>query len=206
MQSRMVAAMFAAGVFVWPGAAQADPFQIAAIMLDFRGGSPAEVAGNSGIFRLSMSQSVALFEDIVISEASIGTTLIANAMTDDDFAEVARRATNGAPNFVSTLFGPVAGGGGGSGFGSEGTLFGLSTPDFRGFTLTSFNLRVDHFSATPTGETPPFTTLALRGELSVFGEGSTQPAPVPEPGTLALLASGAAGLLGMRRRRRNARD
>jgi hypothetical protein len=194
-----------AAALLSPAAASADPIQIAAVVIQAETSHPEEVASRRGRFTLTLAAQYRLFGD-PFDASDVGRTLIADASNEPAFADFARVATNGAGNFTEWIFGPpfgpAPGGGGGVGAASEGVIFGLSTPDFRGFTITSLGLRIDEFSAGPDLEIPGFERLRFRGELAVFGEGAFDPAPVPEPGTFILLGTGALGLARAARRRR----
>jgi PEP-CTERM motif-containing protein len=194
----------AAGLLVvfTPLMASADPIVISSIPVDFRVDAlPGE--GGAWRFTLFMASPIQLFNGHVITTADIGQTIVADASNEARFADFATRATNGRPNFVELTFGPAAGGIAGVGAPSEGELFNLGQgiADFRGFTLTSVNLHVNSFSTGPSSQFPGLLELGFHGSLAVLGFGAFDPAPVPEPASMALFATGALGVAWLRRRR-----
>ena len=196
----------AALVALTPLKASADSIVISSIPVDFQVGIlPGDVGG--GRFTLFMASPIQLFSGHVITTADIGQTIVANASTEARFADFAARATNGRPNFVELTFGPASGGITGIGAPSEGQMFNLGpgVADFRGFTLTSVNLLVNDFSTGPSSH-PGFLELGFHGTLEVLGMGGFDPAPVPEPASMALFATGAIGAAWLRRRRRTVSD
>lgn len=179
--------------------AAAEPIQIGSAAISF--GAIADPLPTEGrfIFAVTPIASVQLFENFVISATDAGRTFVVTADSDDDFAEVARQLTNGVGNYNETQF-ATSGGVGANGYAAEGDLFELATPDFRGFTISSFAFRVDAFGPRPYPAGTTSLALWLDGELMVFGEGSSDAVPTPEPATLALLATGIAGVVARRRR------
>jgi hypothetical protein len=151
-------------------------------------------------FTFAMGWGNWLFEEHPITGANVGSTFVANAGNDPQFAEIARKLTNGLPSYAEYLVGVAPRSGGGIGYGSEAALFQLGPKaiDFRGATITALTLRVVSFG--PSAQFPGWTELGTR--LSVLGEGTFDPAPVPEPATLTLLATGAFGVYSAARRRR----
>lgn len=186
--------------------ASADPIVIASVAIESQGGFPAELENGAGRFTLAMVpvSRVQLFSDRTITAASVGTTLVANAGNDPDFAVFAREMTNGRGNFIEWRFGSTAGGGGGVASASEAGIFELPAGilDFRGFVLDSITLRVDAFSSGLDPTIPDFARVSFQGRLAVLGTGQFDPAPVPEPATLTLLGTGALGMIGAWRRGR----
>jgi hypothetical protein len=190
-------------IVLTPLRASADSIVIGSVPVDFQV-SVLAGDGGAGRFTLFMASPIQLFNSHVITTADIGRTIVADASNEARFADFAARATNGRPNFVELTFGPTSGGGAGVGTPSEGQMFNLGpgVADFRGFTLTSVNLLVNDFSTGPSSQFPGFLELGFHGSLEVLGMGAFSPAPVPEPASMALFATGAIGAAWLRRRRR----
>jgi hypothetical protein len=196
----LLTAALGALLFGCPTSASADPIVAAAIPIVSSGGSAG--IWNSVYFTLDMSPTatVRIFDSVALTPADAGTTITATANNEDDFAEVALQMTNGRGNWTEYMFGPLPGSGGGAGAKSEGVIFNLATPDFKGWTISAISLRIDQLMISHPADMPNWTNMSLRGTLSVLGTGSFDPAPVPEPGTMLLLATGALGLVRARRR------
>lgn len=201
------AAVLAAGILTLPALANdaaAEPMVIGSLLIDSSGGS----RGGDGIgvftFAMTPTSTIRLFTEHLITEASVGTTFVADAGNDPEFAEIARQMTNGAGNYVEWLFGEAPGSGGGTGAASEAALFGLGdgVQDFHGFLITSLTLRVDAFSSGADPTDPGFMLMAFTGRLDVLGTADSDTAPVPEPGTLTLITTGVVGAFGAWRRAR----
>jgi len=159
---------------------------------------PTLPGDSSGKLTVS-SGSFNLFDNTLISPADVGRTLVAST-TSPDFGGFVGRLTNGRANWVSYLFGPPQGGGGGVFFGSEATLFGLPPgADFAGSTITALTFAVHEFSSMPWAGHPGYTELHINGTLGV--RGFAGPTPTPEPSTLMLLGTAIVGLLRARHRR-----
>ena len=144
---------------------------------------------------------VAVFRDLELTFADIGSTFIATEHNDADFNGVVSLLTDGVNQSWmwcrEIRFDP--GGGGGCGSWHERDLFGPDTRngiDFAGYTIESFELTLDALSWETPGRDPngdgKWTDHYFRGTLTITG--------TPEPATLGLLAMG--GLAVVRRRKR----
>ena len=150
-----------------------------------------------------------LAEHLTITPADVGTTFTINAASDPDFATWVQTITNGSDNGfgynIDNL--PMAGGQGVAwteanlfaagtrafGPGSFTSIGQLTGPDFAGYEVVALTLRIDSFDL----------SSGWGGNNHNFRATATIVA-VPEPGTFACLATGAALLCGsvvMRRRR-----
>jgi hypothetical protein len=178
---------FSLTALLLPTKAAADPVVLASVPVGMNGTG----ATPTGYFTFAMGFGNWLFTEYALTEASVGTTFVANRTNDPQFAEIARKLTNGLHSYTEYLFGSAPGTGGGIGYASEGQLFqlGPAAVDFRGATITALTFRLDSFNG-------PFA-----GQLSVLGEGSFDAAPTPEPASLVLLTSGMLGVY-LRQRRR----
>lgn len=185
--------------------AAADPVILTSLSINMGIGFPAEVGDGTGRFVLAMTpvSTIRLFSEHVISGAAVGTTFVAHAGNDPEFAEIARQMTNGVGNYIEYTFGATAGTGGGVGAPSERNLFGLApdVQDFAGHVIQSIALHVNAFSSRASNEFPNFTELSFAGRLDIIGDPTGEDvAPVPEPATLLLVGVGLAGAARARRR------
>ena len=182
-----------------PSAVHADPITLASAAIRSGGTTLKGDASGRFIFAVTPIANVQLFSEHVLTAADIGTTFVADASNDPDFAEVARQLTNGVGNYIETQF-ASSGGIGGVGYPHEGVLFGLSTPDLAGSTITAFTFRLDSLSSAPFDAR--FDMQTMTGVLSAIGTGEADPpSPTPEPASLLLLGTGAAALVARARRR-----
>ena len=85
-----------------------------------------------------------IFDDVWLVSSDIGTTLVADASSDTNFAEIVRAMTDGDADL------PCVGTELDAGIKDvcffEDDLFGLSSADFRGSRIDSITLRVDNLS------------------------------------------------------------
>ena len=177
-----------------PLRAWADPITIGSFDGEFGISIP-----NNGVGQFTLRVfpgGIGLF-GIPITTSVIGRTFLADASTEPDFGAFAAVVTNGRSDTVEIAFGPRDGGGPALLFGtSESRIFNLpaSVVDFRGFMLTGVAFRVDDFSARslPSG----LALFELNSSLAIFGSGSFNIAPTPEPATLTLFVTGALRPLG----------
>jgi len=157
-----------------------------------------DLTGGYFIFAVSPVIHRQLFNEVFLTPADVGRTLVADASTDVDFAYFQWLLTNGVGNYNETMF-ATSRGIGGIGRESEGPLFGLVTPDFAGSRIDAITFTVNQFQVEPYfGD----QVLWLRGTLSVLGETGDAPAPTPEPGSMLLVGSGIAAVVARLGRRR----
>jgi hypothetical protein len=131
--------------------------------------------------------------NVTVTPADVGRTFRATPATDPRFNEAAQALTNGADDFFD------------HGLKFDDGFWGLQSelesevfhrqadarPDLIGFSLTALAFRFDRLSViVEPGNTGRLVDYA---GLLTF-EGTANNAPVPEPGTLLLFASGAAAI------------
>ena len=181
-----------------PARAAADPVTLASAAIEH---GSFDLTGGRFIFAVSPVIHRQLFNEFFLTPADIGRTLIGDATTDADFPYFAQLLTNGVGNYNETQF-ATARGIGAIGRSSEGPLFGLTTPDFRGFRIDAITFTINQFQVEPYFGSE---VLWLRGTLSVLGDtvDASVPAPTPEPGSLLLVVSGIAAVSARIRRRRH---
>jgi hypothetical protein len=107
-----------------------------------------------------------LFDEVWLDSSSVGTTLIATAASDTDFAGVAARLTNGITDYLCI--------GNGKEINSfdictpENLLFSVASPDLGPATIESISLRVNALSFTidpRVGEVTNFSyTITVEGQ------------------------------------------
>jgi hypothetical protein len=140
---------------------------------------------------------------VILTADDIGRTFRATAETDPEFASVAARLTNGVDEDTHNSL-RFADGQWGAYNDIESYLFGTSSaPDFPGATITAITFRLERFHLI---DGPSLRDYHASGILTVEGipaEGPPNgPAPVPEPATLGLFATGAAAMFARSRVRR----
>jgi hypothetical protein len=197
------------GLLVFSSLASAEPIPFASIPI-FAGGSistePIVNPELQGVFMFSAERSFDPFEstvfNVTLTEAAVGTTFRASRQTDAAFDALARTMSNGIDDqlqhslfFDDTVYSRAIA------FESDFLQgFPRVGPDLLGsFMLTDITFRLDEFFVAATRDSRAVT---YRGVMTF--EGVPETAPVPEPATFALLATGAAALGGQawRRRRR----
>jgi hypothetical protein len=97
----------------------------------------------------------ALFEELVLTSANVGSTYVANENNDSDFSAVAAKLTNGASDVIAWVAIVNDSFPTGGGF-DEQFSFQLSGIDFVGKTISEIQLRLDR--------------LTLEEETDEFGE------------------------------------
>ncbi len=133
----------------------------------------------------------------VNNTGALGQTFRATADSDPDFDDAVRILTNGVQNiigagiryddgqFVTSVFTETD---------FLGRPFDAAAPDLRGFAITAMELTLNRFTAT---ENASSRFNDWRATVRIEGAPAAQ---TPEPASLLLFVSGAAGLLARRRR------
>ena len=143
-----------------------------------------------------------LFENLVLTPASLNQLYEANAGNDPDFTYIADLLTNGTNDFVASATFAVPGG---SGFSAPWTEQRFATYpgangvwDFSGAQITRVVMRVDRALLEVPGSNPNgdgnWTDFNFSHTLLIYGV-------VPEPASALWLAAGAGAALVRRRRR-----
>ena len=142
-----------------------------------------------------------LFENIAVSNASVGTTLVVASDADDpDFSGAVGFYTDGIDNNI--LWGMGVFPGGTVGVGSqESNIFGTPGTDLIGNTITRFELTINSIDIDSPGSDPNgngnWTDLMANYTIRIYGQ------PIPEPETLLFFAMGGFILFIRKRQRWN---
>ena len=137
----------------------------------------------------SFTDGLDLFETSVLTQGDDGLVLVANSLSDPDFADIATQLTNGATGdkvFIETRL---------IGYGAAGASHnefywaarpGSSAPaDFSNYTIDSIEMVVEQISWTSPGRNTnndgSWTDYVIDTRLDFYGT------PIPEPSVAAML-------------------
>lgn len=150
-----------------------------------------------------------IFENYLFTSGDIGSTFSADAASDPDFASLVSILTNGTDDEIGfSVFKFLQVGFPGVGEGISESIFfrGLEParfgPDLIGYQISRINLTIQSLSFSPYPDPAGSTGTSFFAQFSFSFDGT--PPVVPEPGTVALVTIGLAGILGRLRRRRPA--
>jgi hypothetical protein len=107
----------------------------------------------------------ALFDGVVLTQASQGQVLTANAVTDPDFAAIVADLSDGQVDQMN-LWAFVGVGGFGLGS-SEQLWFSLGSVDFAGYSIDTITLTVDEITFDTADNT---TTVHVKFTVRVYGD------------------------------------
>ena len=138
-----------------------------------------------------------IFDVLTVSETDIGTEFFATSSSgsnpDPGFDDFANYITNGTDQAftISTS---------GSGSNKNESIWFGTSPDFQGYTIDKFGIKINDVSFESPGSDPngdgEWTSYYWNAMFNVYGS----PTSVPEPATMLLLGSGLIGLVGFRRK------
>lgn len=133
-------------------------------------GPPVPHEAHFGITYGVSTPDPALFDEVLLTSASVGQVLTATAMTDPDFGGIAATMSNGVSNGLN--FFATFGSGAASIGNTEQSWFALSTADFSGYSIDTITLTVDEISFETVGNV---TNMYFAFTVRVYG---TQTLPV----------------------------
>lgn len=117
-----------------------------------------------------------LFDQMFIRDGDEGSTLVANAQTEPDFAAFVTALTNGTPDAVARYVGLTVNPIGGTQFFTEAAAFPAKVPagpDFQGYEIESIRFQIDAVLIATPGQNPNgdgnWTDFQLQGRLIVRG-------------------------------------
>lgn len=147
-----------------------------------------------------------IFKGTIITPFDVGRTFTATQTTDPEFNNFAALLTNGISNFVGINYQEFNGLVGGGTGGNENFFFmdNSTQIDFSGNTIDSISLQINSFSITRTISENNFifSNFSTVVTLSINGQPSTIPKPIPESSSaLSILAFSSLGIGIMRKRR-----
>jgi hypothetical protein len=146
-----------------------------------------------------------IFENYLFTSGDVGAAFSADAVSDPDFPSLASFLTNGRDDEIGfSVFKFDAVGFPGIGEGISESIFfrGLEPvrlgPDLIGYHISRINLMIENLSFSPFPDPAGGTGTTFFAEFKFSFEGTS--APIPEPGTVALVTIGLAGIVGRLRR------